>query len=324
VVVYVATSIGCALATDMHWLLLMRIGQGLSASGALVVGRAIIRDAFAGPAAQRVMSQVMLIFAVAPAIAPIIGGWLHDAFGWRSVFWFLVLLGLVVWLWAAFFLPETLPPVGRQSGHPRAIAAAYWRALVTGRFMVLIAVIALSFGGFFLYIAGSPDVMYRHLHYGADDFGRLFVPLVAGLMLGAFISGRMAGRFTHAQAVGAGFGLMLAAAGVNLALATWLAHTAYTIIVPVMLYATGMSLAMPNLSLLALNVFPSHRGLASALQGFSQAGFNAVVAGLLAPLLSHRVELLAGGMLALNLAGLGLWFYWRQRFNTREPATALA
>jgi DHA1 family bicyclomycin/chloramphenicol resistance-like MFS transporter len=324
VVVYVATSIGCALATDMHWLLLMRIGQGLSASGALVVGRAIIRDAFAGPAAQRVMSQVMLIFAVAPAIAPIIGGWLHDAFGWRSVFWFLVLLGLVVWLWAAFFLPETLPPVGRQSGHPRAIAAAYWRALVTGRFMVLIAVIALSFGGFFLYIAGSPDVMYRHLHYGADDFGRLFVPLVAGLMLGAFISGRMAGRFTHAQAVGAGFGLMLAAAGVNLALATWLAHTAYTIIVPVMLYATGMSLAMPNLSLLALNVFPSHRGLASALQGFSQAGFNAVVAGLLAPLLSHRVELLAGGMLALNLAGLGLWFYWRQRFNTREPATALS
>lgn len=324
VVAYVVSSIGCALATDMHWLLLMRIGQGLSASGALVVGRAIIRDAFAGPAAQRVMSQVMLIFAVAPAIAPIIGGWLHDAFGWRSVFWFLVLLGLVVWLWAAFFLPETLPPVGRQSGHPRAIAAAYWRALVTGRFMALIAVIALSFGGFFLYIAGSPDVMYRHLHYGADDFGRLFVPLVAGLMLGAFISGRMAGRFTHAQAVGAGFAVMLAAASVNLGLAALLAHTAYTIIVPVMLYATGISLAMPNLSLLALDVFPSHRGLASALQGFSHAGFNAVVAGLLAPLLSHRVEFLAAGMLTLNLAGLGLWFYWRHRFNTREPATAPA
>lgn len=324
VVVYVVSSIGCAMATSMHGLLLMRIGQGLSASGALVVGRAIIRDAFAGPAAQRVMSQVMLIFAVAPAVAPIIGGWLHDAFGWRSVFWFLVLLGLIVWLWAALFLPETLPPVGRQSGHPRAIAAAYWRALATGRFMVLIAVIALNFGGFFLYIAGAPDVMYRHLHYGADDFGRLFVPLVAGLMLGAFISGRVAGRFSHVQAVGAGFVLMFAAAGVNLGLAAWLAHTAYTIIVPVMLYATGMSLAMPNLSLLALDVFPSHRGLASALQGFSQAGFNAVVAGLLAPLLSHRVEFLAGGMLALNLAGFGMWFYWRRRFNAREPATALS
>src|SRR3990172_7790848 len=70
VVAYVVSSIGCALATDMRWLLLMRVGQGLSASGALVVGRAIIRDAFAGAAAQRVMSQVMLIFAVAPAVPP--------------------------------------------------------------------------------------------------------------------------------------------------------------------------------------------------------------------------------------------------------------
>lgn len=324
VVVFIATSIGCALATSIHSLLLMRIGQGLSAAGALVVGRAIIRDAFAGAAAQRAMSQVMLIFALAPAVAPIIGGWLHDVLGWRSVFWFLVLLGMAVWLWAAFMLPETLPPVGRQSGHPRAIARTYARALSTGRFMLLIAVITLNFGGFFLYIAGSPDVIYRHLHYAANDFGRLFVPLVAGLMLGAFISGRMAGRFTHAQAVGAGFAVMLAAASVNLGLAAWLAHTAWTIIVPVMLYATGMSLAMPNLSLLALEVFPSHRGLASALQGFSQAGFNAVVAGLLAPLLSHRVEWLASGLLVLNLAGFGLWLYWRQRFSAREPATALA
>jgi DHA1 family bicyclomycin/chloramphenicol resistance-like MFS transporter len=320
VVVYVVTSIGCALATSIHALLLMRIGQGLSAAGALVVGRAIIRDAFAGAAAQRAMSQVMLLFALGPAVAPIIGGWLHDAFGWRSVFWFLVLLGLAVWLWAAFMLPETLPPVGRQSGHPRAIAAAYWRALVTGRFMVLIAVIALNFGGFFLYVAGSPDVMYRHLHYAPDDFGRLFVPLVAGLMLGAFVSGRMAGRFSHAQAVSAGFAVMLATASLNLGLAAWLPHNAWTIIAPVMLYATGMSLSMPNLSLLALDVFPSHRGLASALQGFSQAGFNAVVAGGLAPLLSHRVEWLATGLLLLNLAGFGLWLLWRQRFGGPEPA----
>ena len=321
--VYVATSIGCALAPNIHWLLLMRIGQGISASGALVVGRAIIRDAFAGAAAQRVMSQVMLIFALAPAVAPVIGGWLHDAFGWRSVFWFLVLLGLAVWLWSAFFLPETLPPVGRQSGHPRAIASAYGKALGTPRFMILIAILALNFGGFFLYVAGSPDVMYRHLHYGADEFGWLFIPLVTGLMLGAFISGRIAGRFTHEQAVTAGFALMLAAAGVNLGLALWLTHTAFTIIVPVVVYATGMSLAMPNLSLLALDVFPAHRGLASALQGFGQAGFNAVVAGVLAPLLSSRVELMAGGMLMLNLTGLGLWWFWRQREEASEPVPVL-
>lgn len=321
--VYVASSIGCALAPDVQWLLMMRIGQGLSASGALVVGRAIIRDAFAGSAAQRVMSQVMLIFALAPAVAPVIGGWLHDAFGWRSVFWFLVLLGLVVWLWAAFFLPETLPPVGRQSGRPRAIATAYLKALGSARFMTLIVILAFNFGGFFLYVAGSPDVMYRHLHYGSNDFWRLFVPLVIGLMFGAFISGRIAGRFTHQQAVTAGFGLMLSAAGMNLGLAFWVTHSALTIIAPVALYATGMSLAMPNLSLLALEVFPVNRGLTSALQGFGQAGFNAVVAGVLTPLLSRRLELMASGMLLLNLAGLGLWLLWQVRQNMPDPAPVL-
>jgi DHA1 family bicyclomycin/chloramphenicol resistance-like MFS transporter len=261
------------------------------------------------------MSQVMLIFALAPAIAPIVGGGLHDAFGWRSVFWFLVLLGIVVWLWSAYFLPETLPSMGRHSGHPRAIATAYGKALGTPRFMILIVILALNFGGFFLYVASSPDVMYRHLHYGPNEFGWLFVPLVSGLMMGALISGRVAGRLTHAQSVTTGFAIMLAAASVNLVMALWLPHTALTIIAPVMLYATGMSLAMPNLSLLAFEMFPSNRGLSSALQGFCQVGFNALVAGVFAPLLSHRVEFLAGGMALLNLCSFGLWLYWRARQN---------
>lgn len=318
-VVYVLSSIGCALAPDAHWLLLMRIGQGLSASGGLVVGRAVIRDAFAGAAAQRVMSQVMLMFALAPAVAPVIGGWLHDAYGWRSVFWFLTLLGIATWIGVAWLLPETLPPVGRQSAHPRAIAAAYLHALRNGRFNLLIAAIALNFGGFFLYIAASPDLLYHHLGYDAHDFGRLFIPLVAGLMAGAFLSGRMAGRFTHARAVAAGFALMLAAAAVNLATVFFLPHTAVAVIAPVVLYACGMSLAMPNLSLLAIEAFPSRRGLASALQGFAQTTFNAVVAGALAPALSARVEFMAGGMLAMNVAGFALWRVWRHRAAADGP-----
>lgn len=311
---YVVTSIGCALAPNAEWLLIMRVGQGLSACGGLVVGRAVIRDAFAGTAAQRMMSQVMLIFSFAAAVAPIIGGWLHDAFGWRSVFWFLVLLGLGVWLWAAVYLPETLPRVERQSSHPRSILSAYLKALGNARFMLLIAIIALNFGGFFIYIAASPDVVYRHLGYQADDFGRLFVPLVVGLMAGAFVSGRMAERCTHERAVSAGFALMLTAMLLNLGLAYAAAHTPLTIIAPVALYASGMSLAMPNLSLLALEIFPARRGLASALQGFSQTAFNALVAGVIAPLLASRVEHMALGLGILSLSGFGLWIVWRQRY----------
>jgi len=170
--VYVATSIGCALAPNIHWLLLMRIGQGLSASGA-GVGRAIIRDALRS-AAQRVMSQVMLIFALAPAVAPVIGGWLHDAFGWRSVFWFLVLLASRCGCGRHFSCRDPAAG-GRQSGHPRH-RACLREGAGTPRFMILILILAFNFGGFFLYVAGSPDVMYDICIMALMTFGRLFIP----------------------------------------------------------------------------------------------------------------------------------------------------
>lgn len=318
VAVYIGTSIGCALAVNEHWLLAMRIGQGLSASGGIVVGRAIIRDAFAGVQAQRVMAQMMLMFALAPAVAPIVGGWLHEAFGWRSVFVFLTLLGLGTWIWTALSLPETLPAVARQSIHPRAVAAAYARALRSPAFLLLVAMVALNFGGIFLYIAASPVVIYEHLHYGANDFWRLFVPLVAGMMIGTFLSGRLAGRLSHVHAVDLGYGLMLAAAASSLLLTFTALPGTLSIIVPGMVYASGMALAMPNLTLMALDIFPTHRGTASAVQGFSQTTFNAAVAGLLAPLLSLRLPWMAAGMLVMCLGGFVLWRLARRTHH--QPA----
>ena len=319
VAVYVATSIGCALATNEHWLLAMRIGQGLSASGGIVVGRAIIRDAFSGVKAQRVMAQMMLMFALAPAVAPIIGGWLHDAFGWRSVFVFLTLLGLGAWIWTAVSLPETLPKSERQSIHPRAVAAAYGRALRSSAFMQLVGMVALNFGGIFLYIAASPVVIYQHLHYGAHDFWRLFVPLVGGMMIGTFASGRLAGRLSHAHAVDLGYVLMLIAAASSLALTFTTVSGTLSIIVPGMLYASGMALAMPNLTLMALDIFPRNRGTASAVQGFSQTTFNAAIAGVLAPFLSTQLPWMAAGMLAMCFSGFVLWRLARYKHS---PGTA--
>jgi DHA1 family bicyclomycin/chloramphenicol resistance-like MFS transporter len=321
VAVYIGCSIGCALADNEHWLLVMRIGQGLSASGGIVVGRAVIRDAFAGVQAQRVMAQMLLMFALAPAVAPIVGGWLHDAFGWRSVFVFLTLLGSATWIWTALVLPETLPAVARQSIHPRDVAAAYWRTLRSSAFLKLVAIVALNFGGIFLYIAASPMLIYQHLHLGANDFWRLFVPMVAGMMVGTFLSGRLAGRLSHAHAVDLGYGLMLAAALSNLLLAFTVAPNTFTVIAPAALYASGMALAMPNLSLLALDLFPTHRGTSSAVQAFGQTTFNAGVAGLLAPFLSRQLAWMASGMLGLCLTGFVLW---RLSRRTHRQSVALS
>ncbi len=320
---YTVSSVGCALASDIHWLLVTRVGQGLSASAAVVIGRAIVRDAFHGARAQKVMAQVMLLFGVAPAVAPIIGGYLHDAYGWRSVFWFLTGLGVFLWVWTTVMLPETLPRTDRQTAHPGDIAVAYWRALRHLAFVLLVVSAALHFSGLFLYVAASPAVLYQHLGLAPDDFGYLFVPLVVGLMLGAFISGRLAGHYTHAQAVWLGFTIMLVSAAANVAVSIWMRPTLASVVGPVAVYAAGMSLAMPNMSLLALECLPNRRGLAAAVQSCVQMIVMAVVAGVFVPMLSAQLEWLAAGALVLALLSLAIWslYAWYPPVPVRHGAT---
>jgi DHA1 family bicyclomycin/chloramphenicol resistance-like MFS transporter len=90
-------SVGCALAWSIESLLFFRTMQGMTAGAGMIVGRAIVRDVLDGAEAQRLMSQITLVFAVAPAVAPVMGGWLHVWFGWRAVFAFLVLFTATVW-----------------------------------------------------------------------------------------------------------------------------------------------------------------------------------------------------------------------------------
>src|SRR5690606_8636421 len=123
---YALASIGCALAPTLSWLLVFRAVQGISAGVGLIVGRAIIRDLYEGPDAQRLMSTVTMIFGVAPAIAPIIGGWVFEWAGWHAVFWFLCLFGLLLWLACLLWLPETHPPVHRRPVSLGSLQRGYW------------------------------------------------------------------------------------------------------------------------------------------------------------------------------------------------------
>lgn len=206
--IYAVASIGCVLVENIHQLILLRIAQGLSASAGLVVGRAMVRDVFHGAAAQRVMARVMLLFGIAPAVAPLLGGWLHDIFGWRSVFAFLAVLALTLLAMIHFATSETLAAEKRHSIHPVSVGRAYWMALRSGRFMMLVSVFALMFGGFFLYVASAPTVIYDFLGLGINDFWVLFVPSVAAIMVGSQLSGRLAGRLSPAATVSAGFSLI--------------------------------------------------------------------------------------------------------------------
>ncbi|HMM46681.1 MAG TPA: multidrug effflux MFS transporter [Thiobacillaceae bacterium] len=309
---YVVGSVGAALASTIEGLLFWRVVQGLSAGAGVVVGRAMVRDAFSGHHAQRVLSHAMLMFAVAPAIAPMIGGMLQHAYDWRAVFWFLALLGACVFALVAWRAPETLPVAARRSIHPVKVGRAYAEALRHRRFMALVLAFALNFGGFFIYIAAAPTLLYEHLHLGLNDFWMQFVPMVAGLMLGSFATGRLAGRMTPERGIEISYGVMLVASLLNVAQAFWLPPAPVNVLAPLVLYAFAVSFSMPGLTVLALDCIPRNRGMAAAVQSFMQVGFNAVVAGLLVPLISHHVWSLALGMLGLLLAGLLVWT-WQAR-----------
>lgn len=318
--IYVVAASGCALALDIQDFLLWRLLQGVAASGAFVAGRAMIRDAHDPQSAQRAMSQVMLLFAMAPALAPVLGGWLHDQFGWRSVFWFLASFGLLL-IALIGLARETLPPRHRQSMHPRHVMQVYANILTNSRFLRVVFTLAFAFGGLFLYIAGSPTVIYDFLGLDSNDFGFQFVPMVIGMMAGAAFSARTATRWPLAKTIGAGLAITIAASMANVILALLAPANLFTVIGPLVFYAFGIAMAMPAISVVAMDFYPKNRGSATSMQGFMQAMMNATVASILVPLINNHWHHFTLAQLAFCATAIGLWLSVRRSEARRLQKT---
>ena len=307
---FALASLICALAPSIEWLWVGRALQGVSGGAGVVVGRAVVRDLHDGPQAQRLMSRVMLIFALAPALAPMVGAGLLALAGWRSIFVFLAAFGaLLSWMvWR--FLPETLDVESRQPLHPLNLLRGYAGVFSHPAFMLLAVAIALNFNGFFVYVLSARVFIIEHLGLGSGGFIWLFGPAVAGMMLGSMLSERVAGRWSQVRTVATGFALMFLALALNLAVSGLMPAGVPQSVLPIGLFACGMSIAMPAMSLLALELFPTRRGMASSCQSFLQIGLNAVPAGMTAPLLWGSPLSLAGGMAMFTAAGLVAWLLW--------------
>jgi DHA1 family bicyclomycin/chloramphenicol resistance-like MFS transporter len=309
--IYTLASIGCALAESADTLLLLRVVQGLTASGGVVAARAMIRDANSAEDARRAMSQVVLYFALAPAIAPLLGGWLHDHFGWRSVFWFLSGFGAALGL-MGLLVSETLGRQHRRSIHPAAVIRAYVDSLLHKSFPALIFSWALAFAGLFLFIAGAPTIIYDFLHLGSKDFVWLFLPIVVGTMLGGAISSRLAHRWPAPKTISVGMGLMILAVVINIAVTNFTVASIVGVITPLSLYVTGFAFMIPALTILALDCMPTHRGTAASMQGFVQVMAGAGVASFVVPLLSDRLLDFVLGQAVFILLAVVLWYRLRK------------
>jgi DHA1 family bicyclomycin/chloramphenicol resistance-like MFS transporter len=315
--VFAVACVGAALAPNLAVLLVFRALQGLSAGVGLIVGRAVIRDVLQGDDAQRLMSQVSMIFGIAPAIAPVVGGWLLGAGRWPLIFWFLAGFGLLLLASVGRWLPETHPPQARLPLAPVQLLRDY-RAIATNRrFQRLAGASALIFAAMFVYIASAPALIIDLLGMGEQDFAWLFLPTIGGMTLGAFLSGRLAGRWPPLRQVETGFACCALAAVGNVlycGLATRIAVP--WAVMPMALLAFGLALIFPVVTLSILDLYPRQRGSASSLQAFFQLSLNSLVAGVLSPMLSHHPFHLAMGMLVFTLAA---WLVWsRESRNLRR------
>jgi len=311
--VFAVATLACAIAGNVESLWLARALQGLCAGAPMVAGRAIIRDRFHGAEAQKVMSKVTLIFGLAPAIAPVIGGFLLEAHGWRAIFWFVFAFALAALAWAWRSLPETLAPDRRQPLHPRVQLHNYRHVVAKPDFLLLAMIPALNFSGFFMYVAAAPVFLVERLGVSTTGFAWLFVPMIGGVMLGAFLSGRVADHRTPRQTVKLGFLFLFSGAALQLAAALFAPpHVAWHVL-PIAVYTVGSAIVMPSATLLLLDLFPANRGLAASLQGFLQFSLSALTAGTIAPLLAVSLPALALGMAGFVAASFALWLVYQRR-----------
>jgi DHA1 family bicyclomycin/chloramphenicol resistance-like MFS transporter len=263
------------------------------------------------------------VFGIAPAIAPVLGGLLLNAFGWRSIFWVLLALVIALLTWSAKSLPETLPVAQRQSLHPRKLWRNYVSVLRNRDFLLLATIPALNFAAFFLYIASAPSFLIDLLGVSSYGFAWLFIPMIGGVMIGALVSGRAAGKLSAGRTIGVGYLLMFAGATIQMAVAWYVAPVVQWHVLPIMIYTMGTSIVMPSATLLLLDLFPTMRGMAASLQGFVHFVLAAVNAGTIAPFLAQSLKGLAAGMAGFTLLSVALWVVYRQRRRLVPPKVQL-
>jgi MFS transporter, DHA1 family, multidrug resistance protein len=309
VAAFTVASAGCALAQHIGELVFWRAVQGMSAGAGIVVSRAVIRDMFPPADAQRVMSQVTIYFGVAPAVAPMVGGFLFVHADWHSIFWFLTAIGVLLWTANWKLLPETLHDAQRQPFNVRHLLRGYWQLSSNPRFFLLALASGIPFNGMFLYVLSAPVFLGEHLHLGPGEFFWFFTLTIAGIMAGSFLSGRLAGRIKPKHQIRHGFVVMVSISLINLALNLLFEPQAWWALWPIAIFAFGWALMVPVVTLMVLDLAPDRRGMASSLQACVGSLANGLVAGVIAPLVMHSTVALAVSSLLMMSIGVFAWLW---------------
>ena len=280
--IFCLASIGCALVTNIEQLIFWRFMQGVGACTGPTLGRAMVRDIYGPVKAAKALATMAAIMALAPAIAPIIGGWMLTFLPWPSIFWFLCVYALLAMLCLGLLLPESLPQ--RQSLRPARILLNYLELLRNRHYCWQILGGASIYAGAFAFVSGSSFVLIDFMSIPPSQFGFWFAFNVLGYIAGNIFVARYGSHYSRQQLVIMGSSLGLLAGLVMLLFCLAGVYNPLMIVVPMAAYTGGVGIAIPNAMAQALAPFPHMGGTASALLGFTQMAL-ASAAGLVVGLL---------------------------------------
>jgi MFS transporter, DHA1 family, multidrug resistance protein len=300
-VVYLAGSALCGLATSMGWLIAGRIVQAAGGCAGIVLTRAIVRDLYDLDRSAQMLAYITMAMVAAPMLAPALGGVLTDLAGWRSVFVFGGVLGVAVAAVVAAELPETSPP-GNAAG--RAGRHGMLHLLRSRAFWGYSLHVAFSIGLFYAFLAAAPFLMVRVMGRPASEYGLLFVLVPGAFMLGNLVAARVSARVGVDRMIAIGSAGALAGALALLGLVLAGVWTPLALFLPTSFGGFAQGLTMANAQAAVVSVDPRSAGAASGLSGFLQMGLAGAIAQVVGSMDNSTPYPMAVGMVASAAAAL--------------------
>lgn len=299
-VLYLAASIGAALAPSLALLVIFRLVQGISGAAGMVIGRAVVTDSYRGIRAAQAMSLMMMVGGIAPVLAPFAGSLLADPIGWRGLLWVVASLGLIALVCILAFVRESHPrftgkdatstapadaaaPTDSANTDNTALTAT---GLKSRAFLAPVLAFAFGFSTMMAYISASPFLYQKYMGMGTVSYGLAFALNALALMVVSIVSSKLAVRFRVRTLTRVGLGVNLAGA-VLFGLMVMLDAPATSLMIPLLIIVGALGLVMGNATSLALSAVPEASGSGSAVLGFLQFG----LAGLVSPLVSINGEM---------------------------------
>lgn len=308
VAVYVLASIACMFAPNIEWLIAGRFVQALGACCGPVLGRAMVRDLHAREQAAQMLGYVGAAMALAPAVAPFIGGYLTVWWGWQANFALLAVFGAVWWIALWYGLGETNRHLNPKATQWRGLVRNYVQLLRQRQFVSYALCAAAVYAGLFAFISGSSFVLIDYFGVAPQHFGLWFGCIVIGYMTGTLAVGRLTPHWGSQRLLRWGVWCAVLSGSVMMAFAWLEMKLIAAVIVPMMIYMIGMGVVMPSAMASAIAPFPHMAGAASALMGFIQMSIAASVGYWVGHAHSNDPSAMASAIGIMGLvAGVSYW-----------------